>query len=44
MSKLTLRAEGDCHVVVTRRFAEPSKAVYHAHTVPKLIRKWLLGP
>src|SRR6516165_6120867 len=44
MSKLTLRTEGDRHVVVTRRFAAPREAVYRAHTVPKLIRKWLLGP
>ena len=44
MSKLTLRTEGDRHVVVTRRFAAPPEAVYRAHTVPKLIRKWLLGP
>jgi uncharacterized protein YndB with AHSA1/START domain len=28
----------------TRRFAAPPKAVYRAHTDPKLIQKWLLGP
>lgn len=44
MSKLTLRTEGDRHVVVTRRFAAPPEAVYRAHTVPKFVRKWLLGP
>jgi len=44
MSKLTLRTEGDRHVVVVRRFAAPPEAVYRAHTEPKLIRKWLLGP
>jgi uncharacterized protein YndB with AHSA1/START domain len=44
MRKLTLRAEGDRQIVVTRRFAAPPEAVYRAHTVPKLIRKWLLGP
>ena len=44
MSKLTLKTEGDTHVVVTRRFAAPPEAVYRAHTEPKLIQKWLLGP
>src|ERR1700735_42147 len=44
MSKLTLKTEGDTHVVVTRRFAAPPEAVYRAHTDPKLIQKWLLGP
>ena len=44
MSKLTLTTEGDKHVVVTRRFAAPPEAVYRAHTEPKLIQKWLLGP
>jgi uncharacterized protein YndB with AHSA1/START domain len=42
MSKLTLKTEGDRHVVVTRRFAAPPEAVYRAHTEPKLIRKWML--
>ena len=44
MSKLTLKTEGDRHVVVTRRFAAPPDLVYRAHTEPALIRKWLLGP
>jgi uncharacterized protein YndB with AHSA1/START domain len=44
MSKLTLRTEGDKYVVVTRRFAAPPEAVYRAHTDPKLVQKWLLGP
>jgi uncharacterized protein YndB with AHSA1/START domain len=44
MSKMTLRTEGDRYVVVTRRFTAPPEAVYRAHTEPKLIRKWLLGP
>ena len=44
MSKLTLKTEGDRHVVVTRRFAAPPEAVYRAHTEPSLIQKWLLGP
>jgi uncharacterized protein YndB with AHSA1/START domain len=44
MSKLTLNTEGDTHVVVTRRFAAAPEAVYRAHTDPKLIQRWLLGP
>lgn len=44
MSKMTLKTEGDTHVVVTRRFAASPEAVYRAHTEPSLIQKWLLGP
>jgi uncharacterized protein YndB with AHSA1/START domain len=44
MSRLTLKTEGDRHIVVTRRFAAPPEAVYRAHTEPALIQKWLLGP
>ena len=44
MSKLTLKTEGDTQVVVTRRFAAPPEFVYRAHTDPKLLQKWLLGP
>lgn len=44
MSKLTLKTEGDTHVVVTRRFAASPEKVYRAHTEPELLRKWLLGP
>jgi uncharacterized protein YndB with AHSA1/START domain len=44
MSRMTLKTEGDRHVVVSRRFAAPPEAVYRAHTEPELIQKWLLGP
>ena len=44
MSKLTLKTEGEKHVVVTRRFAAPPEAVYRAHTDPALVQRWLLGP
>jgi uncharacterized protein YndB with AHSA1/START domain len=44
MTQLTLKTEGDKHVVVTRRFAAPPEHVYRAHTEPTLIRQWLLGP
>jgi uncharacterized protein YndB with AHSA1/START domain len=44
MSKLTLKTEGDKHVIVTRRFAAPPEAVYRAHLDPDLVQKWMLGP
>ena len=44
MSKLTLQTDGDTQIVVTRRFAASPEAVYRAHTDPKLLQKWLLGP
>ena len=44
MSKMTLKTEGDTHVIVTRHFAASPEAVYRAHTDPELIKKWLLGP
>jgi uncharacterized protein YndB with AHSA1/START domain len=44
MPKLTMKTEGDRHLIVTRRFAAPPDAVYRAHTDPKLLQKWLLGP
>jgi uncharacterized protein YndB with AHSA1/START domain len=44
MSKMTLKTEGDRHVVVTRRFAAPPEAVYRAHTEPSIIQQWMLGP
>lgn len=44
MSKLTLKTEGEHRIVVTRRFAAPPEAVYRAHTDPKLVQKWMLGP
>ena len=44
MTKLMLKTEGNTQVVATRRFAAPPEAVYRAHTEPKLIQKWMLGP
>jgi len=44
MSKMTLKTEGDTHVIVTRRFAAPPEAVYRAHTDPKIVQQWMLGP
>lgn len=44
MNKMMLKTEGDRYVVVTRHFAAPPEAVYRAHTDPRLIQKWMLGP
>lgn len=44
MSKLSLNTEGDTHVVVTRHFDAPPEAVYRAHTEPKIVQQWMLGP
>ena len=44
MGEMKLTTEGDRHVVVTRHFAAPPKAVYRAHTEPALIQQWMLGP
>ena len=44
MSKMSLKTEGDRHVVVTRRFKAPPEAVYRAHVEPALVQRWMLGP
>lgn len=44
MSKMTLKTEGDTHVVVTRRFDASPEALFQAHMDCKLVQKWLLGP
>jgi uncharacterized protein YndB with AHSA1/START domain len=44
MSTMTLKTEGETHVLVTRRFAARPEAVYRAHTEPALIQEWMLGP
>ena len=44
MNKMTLKTEADTHVIVTRHFAATPESVYRAHTDPKLIQQWLLGP
>jgi uncharacterized protein YndB with AHSA1/START domain len=44
MTRLTMKTEGDTHIVVTRHFAAPPEAVYRAHTETKLLPPWLLGP
>ena len=44
MSKLTMKTEGDTHIIVRRHFDAPPEAVYRAHTDPKIVQQWLLGP
>jgi uncharacterized protein YndB with AHSA1/START domain len=44
MNKMTLTTESDTQVIVKRHFNAPPEAVYRAHTIPKLIQQWLLGP
>jgi uncharacterized protein YndB with AHSA1/START domain len=44
MSRLTLRTDGETDIIVTRRFAAPPEAVFKAHTDPKRVQQWLLGP
>lgn len=44
MAELTLKTEGDKHVVVTRRFAASPESVYRAHTESATIQRWMLGP
>lgn len=44
MNPLRLDSEGAMDVVATRRFEASPEAVFGAHTQPKLIRQWMLGP
>ena len=44
MSKLTLKTDGETEIIVTRRFAASPEEVFKAHTDPKLMQQWLLGP
>jgi len=44
MSHMTLTTEGDCEVVVRRRFAASPQEVYDAHLDPELIPQWMTGP
>lgn len=44
MSKLTMKTEGDTHILITRHFNAPPEAVYRAHLEPEIIQQWMLGP
>jgi uncharacterized protein YndB with AHSA1/START domain len=43
-NKLSLRLDGDRHVIATRHFNASPEAVYRAHTDPRLVQQWMLGP
>lgn len=40
-SNLTVKAQGDREIVITRSFAAPKQLVYEALTKPELLRQWL---
>ena len=44
MEKAQVSLPGDTQVRVTRDFAAPRKLVWQAHTDPKLVKRWMLGP
>jgi uncharacterized protein YndB with AHSA1/START domain len=44
VSKMTLETVGDSNLVVKRRFDATPEMIYRAHTDPKLIQQWMLGP
>lgn len=44
MDKAQVSLPSDTEVRVTRDFAAPRKLVWQAHTDPKLVTRWMLGP
>jgi len=44
MTQLTVITEGDCVIIVERRFAASPERVFQAHIDPELIKQWMLGP
>jgi uncharacterized protein YndB with AHSA1/START domain len=41
---LTVTAQGDRGIVMTRSFNAPRRLVWEAYTNPELVKRWLLGP
>ena len=41
---LTVAAQGDRDIVMTRTFNAPRHMVWEAYTKPELLKRWLLGP
>ena len=41
---LTVTAQGDRNIVMTRSFNAPRRLVWDAYTKPELLKRWLLGP
>ena len=44
IEKAQVSLPGDTQVRVTRDFAAPRTLVWQAHTDPKLVKRWMLGP
>ena len=44
MSQMTLTTVDERQILVTRRFAAAPALIYHAHTDPSLVQRWMLGP
>jgi uncharacterized protein YndB with AHSA1/START domain len=43
-NSLKLTTPNDLEIVFTREFNAPRQLVWNAHTEPKLVRRWMLGP
>lgn len=43
-SPLSLELEGETAIVVKRSFGASPELIYQAHTDPKLVQQWVLGP
>lgn len=43
-NKLEITLPSDREIVITRSFDAPRDLVWHCHTKPALVRRWLLGP
>jgi uncharacterized protein YndB with AHSA1/START domain len=41
---LSLRTDGETHVIITRTFKAPPELVWRAHTEPALLQRWCTGP
>ncbi|HEX5138361.1 MAG TPA: SRPBCC family protein [Planctomycetota bacterium] len=44
MSKLTVAAQGDREIVMSRVLRAPREDVFDAFTKPELLKRWLFGP
>ncbi|MEO8244913.1 MAG: SRPBCC domain-containing protein [bacterium] len=44
MTELTMDLIGDTEILFTRHFKGTPEQVYRAHTEPRLLQQWLLGP
>lgn len=43
-TKLSVTANGDREILITREFDAPRELVFDAFTKPELVRRWLYGP